>query len=105
MSARACARYGVLVVAATVFLIGTVAEAGTVLNRLGCSKVLAPARRPAGQPSRPHAKRLASMDFARRRCGSSYSGAAANIPAINNMNPKANERSSGPINENIRRRS
>jgi len=29
------------------------------------------------------------------RSGSSYSGAAANIPAINKMNAKANERSSG----------
>jgi hypothetical protein len=29
------------------------------------------------------------------RRGQSYSGAAANIPAINKMNPRANERSSG----------
>jgi|RhiMetdeSRZDD1v2_1073273.scaffolds.fasta_scaffold160593_3 hypothetical protein len=31
----------------------------------------------------------------KRMFGSSYSGAAANIPAINKMNPRANERSSG----------
>src|SRR6266516_3407396 len=31
-----------------------------------------------------------------RTIGLSYSGAAANIPPINKMNPRANERSSGP---------
>jgi hypothetical protein len=33
--------------------------------------------------------------YPERMFGLSYSGAAANIPAINKMNPRANERSSG----------
>jgi hypothetical protein len=42
-----------------------------------------------------------TLKFLERTAGSSYSGAAANIPAINKMNPRANERSSGWIDENM----
>ena len=49
--------------------------------------------------------RVAPLDWRylqNERFGSSYSAAAANIPAINKMNPRANQRSSRLINENIR---
>jgi hypothetical protein len=38
---------------------------------------------------------MTGASLPRTNVGSSYSGAAANIPAINKMNPRANERSSG----------
>jgi hypothetical protein len=47
------------------------------------------------RPTQPRSKRSRTIRYPERMFGSSYSGAAAHIPAINKMNPRANERSSG----------